>query len=93
MSDYPIRAAGIPALARVHSYLPYTAATWHAPAEGPEVEWELLTRRGKPAPWLERKLSRQDRDDIESELLTICSQAYRQARDRFSPFSDWSDEP
>jgi hypothetical protein len=38
------------------------------PEEPEEIEFEILDRRGRPAPWLERKLTRDDQDRIESEL-------------------------
>ena len=67
--NLPIRAHGIPALANVTNYIPYTPATWYEPADGPEVEWELLDRRGRPAPWLDRKLTSAERWEIETDLL------------------------
>ena len=35
-----------------------------------EVEFDVLDRRGRPAPWLEKKLSADDNRRIEAELLT-----------------------
>lgn len=34
-----------------------------------EVEFDVLDRRGRPAPWLERKLTDADRERIEYEVL------------------------
>ena len=45
-----------------------------------EVEWDLLDRRGKPAPWLDRKLSKADREGITRELLELAATARREAR-------------
>lgn len=68
------RISGIPARIEVTSYIPWRPArlyghpdSW-APAEG-EIEWEVLDRRGRPAPWLAKKLDQQDRHRIELELL------------------------
>lgn len=68
-----IRAHGIPALANVTYFIPYTPSTWDEPADGPEVEWELLDRRGRPAPWLERIVTDAERKDIEIELINRLS--------------------
>lgn len=71
-----IRARGIPALAGLTSY------HYQAPGTGSpcaydsdwdylgweEIEWDLLDRHGRPAPWLSRRLSRQDRADIERQV-------------------------
>ncbi len=70
------RIAGIPAKIEVTSFYKYRAATiwghpdgW-APAEPEEITFQVLDRRGRPAPWLERKLDEQDRARIERELTT-----------------------
>lgn len=34
-----------------------------------EVEFEVLDRRGYPAPWLERKLNSGDKNAIEQEII------------------------
>ena len=67
----PARVAGIPCLVEVTSYYKYRAATlwghpdgW-SPAEPEEFEFQICDRRGRPAPWLERKLTPTDRRDIE----------------------------
>lgn len=39
-----------------------------------EVEWHLVDRKGYPAPWLERKLTRADEDRIRAELLKRVSE-------------------
>lgn len=64
------RAAGIPCLLRVDAFR-------HQPPMGPradsdvdcygwtEVEYTVCDRRGRPAPWLERKLTARDHQDLE----------------------------
>lgn len=37
--------------------------------EDAEIEYQVLDRRGRPAPWLERKLTDAERGRIETELL------------------------
>lgn len=66
---------GLPCIARVTHYSPGCAAKTNADpwdcyeAEYPEIEFDLLTTRGKPAPWLEKLMTDQDRERIENELL------------------------
>lgn len=81
MNDYAIRAHGIPAIARVYSYTPYTPASWTAPADGPEADWQLLDRRGRPAAWLEKILTPREKEDLETEVLERCSDDYRHRAD------------
>ena len=84
-----IRAAGIPALAGVFSYSyqppfrgsPYLCSCSDDFYGHEEVEWELLDRRGKPAPWLDRKLSPADREGITRELLERAANARRAERE------------
>lgn len=68
------RVAGIPCIARVTHY-------FCQPPMGPsadsdldcrgytECEFDILDRRGRPAPWLERKASDEDRERIEQEII------------------------
>lgn len=79
-----IRVAGILCQAHVLSYSPATPGQYSGPpehcypAEPAELEWELLDRRGRPAPWLERKLSAVAREQLTAELL---EQIESEARD------------
>lgn len=34
-----------------------------------ELDWDVLDRRGRPAPWLERKLTADEIRRIESEII------------------------
>lgn len=78
-----IRAAGIPALAGVTFYdyqppfrgSPYLCSCSDDFYGHEEVEWELLDRRGKPAPWLERKVSPEERKELEHYLLDLAAAA------------------
>lgn len=38
-------------------------------AEYPEVEFTVCDRNGRPAPWLEAKMTDEDRQRIENEIL------------------------
>jgi hypothetical protein len=82
MSDYRIRVlGGLPAIARVTSFYPYVPATWDSPSEGGEVEFEILDQRGRPAAWLERRLTDKDRADIDGEVYARCVDDYRNRAD------------
>jgi hypothetical protein len=34
-----------------------------------EMDWQVCDRRGRPAPWLERKLDQHERDRIDQEVI------------------------
>lgn len=66
-------AGGLPCIARVTSYsAPRNNRRGHPedwlPDEQEEIEFELLTLKGKPASWIERRASDKDRDRICDEL-------------------------
>lgn len=69
------RVAGIPCLIGVFSYDRVRGSySYHADSDldyygYTESEWEILDRKGYPAPWLERKLNDRERDMIEEELF------------------------
>jgi hypothetical protein len=69
------RVAGIPCLIRV-DYVHITSGTYSRQAETPDeyygdrtIEFTVCDRRGRPAPWLERKMNDQDTLDIEELIL------------------------
>jgi hypothetical protein len=39
-----------------------------------ESEWDVLDRRGRPAAWLERKLTDDDRQRIEQEIAEAMTE-------------------
>jgi len=66
---------GLPCMAVVTSYHPSWsghAARWEdsLPDEDEELEFELRTLKGKPAPWMDKAATEKDLDRIECELLT-----------------------
>ena len=60
------RVAGIPCLIGVISY-ETEPQTWDDPGYT-EMEWDILDRRGRLAPWLERKVSAKDEASIEEAI-------------------------
>ena len=70
VNDYRVLVrGGLPCIAHVTNYLPYTPATWWEPADGPEVEFELRDLRGRPAPWIEKRLKEKEREELEIDLM------------------------
>jgi len=76
MSEIQTRVAGIPCIAKVTHF--YRQAPWRGSAHTcdsdldyygyTECEFEILDRRGRPAPWLERKATDADRERITEEI-------------------------
>lgn len=60
--DYTIRGKYIPAKVNADPDSCYEA-------EYPEVEFTVCDRNGRPAPWLEAKMTDEDRQRIENEIL------------------------
>ncbi len=75
MSEFETTCCGIPCIVRVTYWEPYVPArlsghpdNW-APAEGGDGDWEILDRKGRPAAWLERKMTDKDRSAISREVF------------------------
>lgn len=75
MSDFiPARIQGIPCLVRIDSYTPAYAGYRGSNLDdwdedyGPSVEYTVCDRRGRPAPWLARKVTHQDEINILNTL-------------------------
>ena len=60
------RVAGIPCLIGVITY-ETEPQTWDEPGYT-DMEWEILDRRGRLAPWLERKVTAQEEASIEEAI-------------------------
>jgi hypothetical protein len=43
------------------------------PDDPPEIEWRVLDRKGRPAPWLEKQLSAAERASLEEALIAQCT--------------------
>ena len=67
MSQLEVRIQGIPAIVEVTSVVratPAGARGYLDPPEPAEVEFIVMDRRGRPAPWLARKMSQADVQQI-----------------------------
>ena len=68
------KISGIPCIVGVTRFLcvrgsfSYSAASDMDYSGYTESEFEVCDRRGRPAPWLERKLTEEDTSRIESEI-------------------------
>lgn len=75
MTEFKSTVCGIPCIIRVIRYVPYRPAYISGPpercypAEGGCGVWKVLDRRGRPAAWLERKLTDRERSRIDDEVF------------------------
>jgi hypothetical protein len=74
------KIAGIPCQVRV-GYVHVTKGNFSPQAETPdeyfgvrEIEFTVCDRRGREAPWLANKLTEEDRQRIEDEILEMCDE-------------------
>ena len=80
MTTIETSVAGIPCQARMTYYAPADPGRTYGPPEDcwpPEpavVDFDVLDRRGRAAPWLERKLSVDDIARIEGELIEAAEE-------------------
>ena len=74
------RIQGIPCQVDVTHYEPYRPATWHEPASGGEIEFDVYDRRGYRARWLERKLTEDDEVRIFGEYEAELQDMHDEAR-------------
>ena len=83
IAEIESRVAGIPCLIGVSHFdcvrgsYSYNAASDMDYYGYSESEWDVLDRRGRPAAWLERKLTDDDRQRIEQEIAeAMTEEAY-----------------
>lgn len=69
MFEIETTVAGIPCLAEMTFYESGWAGSYWEPPEHPVAHFRILDRRGRPAPWLERKMTADDEERIERELI------------------------
>jgi hypothetical protein len=74
IAEIETRVAGIPCIIGVTHFESVRGSfSYHAASDMDyhgyiESEWVVCDRRGRPAPWLERKLTDKDTSRIESEI-------------------------
>lgn len=75
MYEFEARVCGIPCIVRVTSWEAYVPAKVSGPpehcypAEGGYGDWEILDSRGRPAPWLEKKMTGAERQEVDAFLF------------------------
>lgn len=71
IAEIEARVCGIPCLIGLIDYEAYLPAYVSGPpdrcypAEGGSGSWEILDSRGRPAPWLEKKMTAKDHDEVD----------------------------
>ena len=73
-----LRIAGIPAQVEITRYkvIPPDHRTWASDIDfygSTELEFNILDRKGRPAPWLERKLSVAALEALELEITSLLN--------------------
>lgn len=80
--EVPTRVAGIPCIVGVtHLEVVDGSYSRFAPSDLDyygyvEAEWDVLDRRGRPAPWLARKTTGADRDKVEQDIIRYWSSVH-----------------
>ena len=77
MIDFETRVQGIPCIVQVmhHSYVESSPSADASEdyLGGWELDWHLCDLRGAPAPWLEAKMTDEDRERVEDEIIEELS--------------------
>jgi hypothetical protein len=75
LSQFTSTVSGIPCLVRVLEWEPCVGAALHSdpsfchPGDGGTGEWEILDRKGRPAAWLTKKLTKAEVERLEQEVF------------------------
>lgn len=78
--------AGIPCLIEVTEWEPFVRGRYYGPPEDCYPDeggfgcWEVLDQRGRPAPWLSRKLTNEDTLRIDKEVFDFM-ETHRRTKD------------
>lgn len=81
MTTVNTTVSGIPCQATLTEFVPGQEAILFGPIErccpsaDPEVYFQILDRNGRPAPWLERKLTAEDDARIAAEIMEAMEAA------------------
>ncbi len=65
------KISGIPCQVELLTWEKYQPSSREYEAEGGFGEWRVLDRKGKPAPWLEIKISAQEERAIDNTFFEI----------------------
>lgn len=73
--EFDTTVCGIPCIVRVTYWEAYDPGCTSGPpercypAEGGDGEWEILDRNGRPAPWLENKMTERDKQILARKVF------------------------
>lgn len=82
IEEIEARIAGIPCLIGVKEYNKVQGSySYHASSDWDyygytDCSWDVLDRRGRIAPWLEKKLDNKTRDEIETLIAKYMKDSY-----------------
>lgn len=68
---FPTTVNGIPCQCQVLEFTPYIPATWDDPAEGGEITYQLLDRKGYQAPWLKKMVTPKIDEQLNEEIRVM----------------------
>ena len=74
IAEIESRVCGIPCIIGVVGYDAYVPAYTSGPpehcypSEGGDGDYEILDRRGRPAPWLAKKMTAKDEDRVRAKI-------------------------
>lgn len=89
MLELETRIQGIPCIIKSTDCIPYTPAHTEGPSdrwlqpEGSPGKWVVCDRNGRPALWLERKLTKEDRVRIEEQIMLAIDEEISYHRPRW----------
>jgi hypothetical protein len=89
MTEFEHRIAGIPCIIRILHAEPFRAGFFSGPPEhcypdeGGLIVWEVLDRKGRRAPWLERKADEKEMRRIEEAAWAVLEQEATEAHDDY----------
>lgn len=77
---FDTRVRGIPAQIKILSYHRAWPGTYWEPPEPAEVEFDVLDRRGRPAPWLLRGMTAEQLLDLYEQALALAAEEDEERR-------------
>lgn len=87
-TDISVRIANIPAIARVTEYAVYPSS--QDDPGGMDLEYTICDSRGRPADWLERKLTDRQRQELDETVAEAMRVELKAAREDHA-YDEWRD--
>jgi hypothetical protein len=89
MLEFQDKVAGIPCIIRILHAEPFRAGFFSGPPEhcypdeGGLIVWEVLDRKGRRAPWLEKKANEEEMRRIDKEAWAALEAEANEMRDDY----------